>query len=323
MIGLPPKVSIIIPIYNAAQYLEKCIFSCIQQTLFDIEIICVNDGSTDDSQIIVDKLSALDYRISSIIKPNGGLSSARNAGIEASTGSIIMFLDSDDYLEKNTCEKLWIEFRECAPDIIGFGTEIFPIMPHASNWMYDRLSAVSNNRYWKFEPRALFMENGAHPFVWRNAFSREFLNKYTLRFDEQIKFGEDSVFQLEAYPHASRICFISDHLYHYRWFREGSMMEKALQNPAKKLDYHIEIIDHISAYWQHNDWFEEYATWFLDWALDFVIPDLNKLQPEEANAYYRKLYDLFTKYQPQKYVYQPMTPARANCWAQIQLSSTK
>ena len=318
MIGKQPKISIIIPVYNAEKYLELCITSCMQQTLYDIEIICVNDGSTDQSQQIIDKYAALDYRILSVKKENGGLSSARNAGIDASCGTIIMFLDSDDYLEHNACERVWSEHSDCAPDIIGFGTSIFPLMPHANDWMYQKLSNVPTKRYWKFEPSVLFVEPGAHPFVWRNAFSRAFLVKNELRFDEQIAFGEDTVFQLEAYPHGSRFAFLSDHLYHYRWYRKGSMMERVVSDSPMKLNHHIEIIDHIAAYWDQNGWLEKYGGWFFDWALDFVIPDLNSLPIKDADEYYKKLHDVLERYQPQRFVYQRLTPSRENCWKHIQ-----
>ena len=100
-----PKISVIIPIYNVEDYLNRCLESVVNQTLFDIEIIGVNDGTKDDSVAVIRKYMALDKRIQLVEKENGGLSSARNAGLEVATGELILFLDSDDYLCKGAFEK--------------------------------------------------------------------------------------------------------------------------------------------------------------------------------------------------------------------------
>ena len=100
-------ISVIIPIYNVEKYLTKCIESVINQTYKNLEIILVNDGSTDNSKEIIDKYSSIDSRIKVINKKNGGLSDARNVGIELAKGEYITFLDSDDWIELNMYEKLY------------------------------------------------------------------------------------------------------------------------------------------------------------------------------------------------------------------------
>ncbi len=132
MSGLPVKVSVIVPVYNVEQYLSACLHSCVNQTLYDIEIICVNDGSTDGSLAILQAFAQRDHRVKIIDKPNGGLSSARNAGIDQANGEMIMFLDSDDYLSLNACERVWTETLEAPTDVIIFGTRIFPNSPRAT-----------------------------------------------------------------------------------------------------------------------------------------------------------------------------------------------
>ena len=97
-----PKVSIIIPVYNAYEYLDKCLSSAINQTLTDIEIICVNDGSVDLSLSVINGYASKDERIVLIDKENGGLSSARNAALDIAKGKYITFLDADDYLDLDT-----------------------------------------------------------------------------------------------------------------------------------------------------------------------------------------------------------------------------
>ncbi len=96
------KVSVIIPVYNVEKYIDRCLISVLDQTWKELEIILVNDGSTDNSGVICDKYAQKDKRIRVIHKTNGGLSSARNTGNNVATGEYIMYLDSDDYISK-TC----------------------------------------------------------------------------------------------------------------------------------------------------------------------------------------------------------------------------
>ena len=100
-----PKISVVIPIYNVEAYLSRCLESVVNQTLLDIEIICVNDGTKDHSVDVVKKYKDIDDRIQLVEKKNGGLASARNAGMKVATGQMILFLDSDDYLALNACER--------------------------------------------------------------------------------------------------------------------------------------------------------------------------------------------------------------------------
>lgn len=102
-----PKISVIIPVYNTEKYLSKCLESVINQTLKDIEIIVINDGSTDSSQNIIDLYISKDDRIISIIKENGGLSDARNMGIDNSNGNYLAFIDSDDYIDEYMLENMY------------------------------------------------------------------------------------------------------------------------------------------------------------------------------------------------------------------------
>lgn len=134
-----PKFSIIIPVYNVENYLSECLDSVIKQTIMDLEIICVNDGTKDHSREILEEYQKQDARIQIIDKVNGGLSSARNAGLAAATGEYILFLDSDDYLEQSACERILYEILEHHPDIIVFGTHIFPYYPWPTEWHIRRI----------------------------------------------------------------------------------------------------------------------------------------------------------------------------------------
>ena len=103
-----PKISVVIPVYNVADYLSRCLESLRRQTLLDIEIICVNDGSTDNSDEIIREQMKIDSRIQLIDKQNAGVAAARNTGIDAATGDMIVFLDPDDYLTTNIPNDLFV-----------------------------------------------------------------------------------------------------------------------------------------------------------------------------------------------------------------------
>ena len=113
------KVSVIVPVYNVEKYITKCLNSLVKQTLKDIEIIVVNDGSPDNSQAIIDKfVKKYPKKVKSYIKKNGGLSDARNYGIEKATGEYIAFVDSDDYVEHNMYKEMYEKAKEHDFDIV-------------------------------------------------------------------------------------------------------------------------------------------------------------------------------------------------------------
>ena len=293
----PTKVSVIIPVYNVAEYLPFALQSCIEQTLYDVEFICVNDGSTDNSLEILREYEKQDERIIVIDKRNGGVSSARNEGLKIATGRWIMFLDPDDYLSKNACERVWIEGEEGKTDIINFGTEIVPKQPKAPNWHYYALT-VPTKRYYEFTPYVLFGEPSAKPFIWHQAYSKSLLDKSGVMFEESLKLGEDQAFLICLYPHATTFAFIEDKLYNYRFVRNNSAMQVLRKDPAKKLKQHMDVVDKIFAHWQSAGFLEKYPTEILFWALDFVVVDLQKdeLAEEARCAFASKLDAIITSY---------------------------
>ena len=121
-----PLVSVIVPVYNVERYVSACLDSLRAQTVSDIEIICVVDGSLDRSESIIRMHQALDERIRIIVKANGGLSSARNAGIRAANGEYLLFVDSDDYLSKNACSVILGAFERTGAEVVTFGSQFVP-----------------------------------------------------------------------------------------------------------------------------------------------------------------------------------------------------
>ena len=296
MSGLDVKISVIIPVYNVEDYLSVCLSSCINQTLTDVEFICVNDGSTDDSLKILKEFAQQDYRIRIIDKPNGGVSAARNAGLRAARGEYIMFLDSDDFLAPNACERVWIEKLEAPTDIVVFGTEIFPYdHPRPTDWYY-WVSNTYMHRYWEFSPKVLFDEPSTRPFLWHQAFRKAILDEHHIEFREDVKHGEDMVFLLQVYPHAKYFCFLPDKLYHYRWHREGSLMWLFAGDYDERLRKHIAFVDIICKYWQEQGWLEKYGKEYLQWLLEFLVVDIRDEQTKHAPEHLKAVANLIDSY---------------------------
>ena len=285
------KVSIIVPVYNVEPYLKECLASCVHQTLKEIEIICINDGSTDRSLEILKEYQKSDHRIRIIDKPNGGLSSARNAGIRAAHGEWLVFLDSDDILAENACERILRERAEGPTDIVVFGATAFSDDAGPNSGLKKELT-VCPNRFSGFRPEILFKTNGSIPYVWRQSFRRKFLLDNNLLFDEEIPFGEDAVFQLEAFPCANNFSYIPDVLYQYRWSRPGSLMATFRKDRAAKLEQHLLMIEHVCRFWKEKGWFSLYGAEFTRWVIDFIVPDTQRPDVHNGILCLKKLYHI-------------------------------
>ena len=295
MSGLPAKVSLIVPVYNVENYLAKCLDSCVAQTLLDIEIICVNDGSTDTSPDILRRFSVADPRIQVIDQPNKGLAAARNTGLHAAHGDWIMFLDSDDYLSTNACERVWMESQYEPTDIVIYGSSIFPEYPQASNW-YRSVLYTSTQRFYQFQPYILFDMPGGKPFVWRQAYSSKLLKLLSVEFHEESRYGEDLLFQFEVLPFASNFSVIADRLYNYRWYREGSLMHQVNQDLDHKISQHINMVATITKYWSDEGLLDDYGVEYFGWLLEFMVPSLHQFKLKRRGNHARKLKDIIDRF---------------------------
>ncbi len=221
------KVSVIIPIYNVEEYLEECLVSAINQTLKEIEIVCVNDGTPDNSMDIVKKYQD-DERIVVVNKENGGLSSARNAGLAVAKGEYVYFLDSDDYILQECLENLYVDAKKNDLDIIYFDAESF-----YESKKLEREQAFYSNYYIR-EPKYEDVVSGIEIFekwVEDNAFRtsvclqlirRDFLIENNISFCEGI-IHEDNLYSLECIVEAKKVKHVAKQ-YFMRRLREGSIM---------------------------------------------------------------------------------------------------
>lgn len=218
------KISVIIPVYKVEKYLRQCMDSVVNQTYANLEIIAIDDGSPDRCGAICDEYAAGDPRIQVIHKSNGGLSAARNDALAIATGDWILFVDSDDWLELDLCEKALSAARSNDADILIYdlfrentntGTERICAFP--KGFVTDDRAIISGmqlsalNRY--YTPISTAWSQG---FPWDKLFRAELILKNGLRFATNVKANEDVIFALHAFQFANRIGYIPEPLYHYR-----------------------------------------------------------------------------------------------------------
>lgn len=226
-------VSIIIPIYKVSAYLDACVKSACEQTYTNLEIILVDDGSPDDCAIKCDYWEEVDYRIKVIHKPNGGLSDARNAGLDIASGKYIYFLDGDDTVKPNLIETA-LKHMETGADMVAFNWDrVYPngdvkALYHPTLGDFDLTDKATRQDF--IVQQLLTCKIGWE--AWSRMYSRDLIERYQLRFaDNRRIFAEDLYFCLCYCAHAKRIISIPDRLYCYS-IREDSIMGR----DSKKLN---------------------------------------------------------------------------------------
>lgn len=224
-------ISVIVPIYNIKQYISECIESIINQTYKDMEIILVDDGSTDGSGLICDAYAKKDDRIKVIHKKNEGLVRARKTGLENATGDYVAYVDGDDWIEHDMIAKLYDALTENKVDIAMCGRfenigDIQKPMYHGiSEGRYDK-QALLDNVYPKMIVNGEFFEWGIFPGVWDKLFRRECLEKYQMTVDDRLTMGEDAACTYPCILNADSIYIVHECLYHYRQ-SQTSMVKKS------------------------------------------------------------------------------------------------
>jgi len=211
------KISIIIPVYNVKDYIRKCLDSVVNQTYKNIEILLINDGSTDNSGKICDEYALKDSRVKVFHKNNGGVSSAKNTGLKHITGKYIGFVDSDDWIEPNMYEVLYkaIKDKNVSVSVINYSkdTDAESIPMINKERIQSSVLTPENMIVYAFK-RDYYM--GFCAYLWNKLFSSEIIINNGLLFDEHINYGEDVLFYTNAVM--SKNClgvYTEEPLYHY------------------------------------------------------------------------------------------------------------
>lgn len=256
------KVSVIVPVYNAEKYLARCIESIISQSYNNLEIILVNDGSTDNSLLLCEGYSKKDSRIKLITQENKGAGLARNKGLQNATGKYALFVDSDDYLHNTAIEKCVYVKSQTNADLVMFGrfnqTAQGEITP----------KEVPNDKvYFKGEElddilAGLFTyQSGIGISCWGKMFNLDIINSNQIRFySERQLLSEDAFFILQLFAHLGSVAIISESLYYYcqnenslsRKYKKGRLhlcnafLEKAV-NLCKEQGYSKAVLQNVKA----------------------------------------------------------------------------
>ena len=221
-------ISIIVPVYNAEKYIEKCIDSIIGQTYKNIEIILIDDGSTDSSGIICDKYLKKDARIKVLHINNSGVSNARNIGLDKATGEWIVFVDSDDWIESNFCEKLYAGLiSNPKVDIVCSGYKrIYSYTEEFINCNNKNILYNANQYLLKL----LNVQNG-YGFCHMKMIRRDCIKD--IRFNNKLVVAEDALFNMQILKNVNEVLQIGEGLYNYR-FNENSLVRKYDKNYVTK-----------------------------------------------------------------------------------------
>ena len=225
-------ISIVIPVYKSEKTLGSCLESLMAQTYTDIEMICVIDGSPDRCGEICDEYAGKDSRIKAIKRENGGVSSARNRGMDEAAGEYVMFVDSDDTVEPDYCQKMWEAYEKTGAELVICGFH---------HWYVGRdvVKLPSNpGTYDTKEYGADFLKLYQEGFLnmpWNKLFRKELAG----RFDTSLSLGEDLLFNMDYLRRCSRVTVIADALIHYIQEEKGNTLS------SKKRDNKLEIAQRV------------------------------------------------------------------------------
>lgn len=258
-----PLVSVIVPVYNAEKYLKKCIQSIVNQSLNNIEIIIIDDGSIDNSKDIIKSFEEKDIRIKVLYQENSGVSSARNNGINNATGKYIGFVDSDDYIDLEMYESMYSKAEEFDADIVVCNVrDVFEDKENISLKLEEGLINIKDIKPKNFLKDKYFSLGSA---VWHKIFKKSFIVENNIKFINYSEVSsEDTIFNLQAMLKAKNIYCIDKPFYNYI-IRENSLTKSNLAK--ENMIYRCKnTVDIINKYCEENnidvDKFVYYMTYF-------------------------------------------------------------
>lgn len=274
-----PTVSVVIPVYNIEEHLRKCLDSVAGQTLREIEIICVDDGSTDSSPEILDEYAQKDVRFHIIHQENTGPGIARNYGIEKATGEYLIFLDSDDWFESDFLEKTVHHARETEADIticraVEFDTNTNLTLP--SEWMLKTNKLPNGLTFSPQEiPHQLFRFTWGWP--WDKLYRRAYLTESGFSYPD-LSNSEDLSFVFLSLASANRISIIDTALVHHRVNRGSSVSNSRERNPEAP----YQAIKLLEKELKQRNLYDYYEQGFLNWAMEFLIWNVASMKEKQV-----------------------------------------
>ena len=283
------KVSVVMPIYNAYDYLRPAMDSVLDQTLREIELLCIDDGSTDNTLEILKEYQQLDERVRIITENNAGPSIARNKGLSRCRGQYVCFLDADDFYEPTLLERLYQLCVKHDLDMAVAGYDNYncrkarfepAILPEHGGVM-DGGAVVSKNEY----PDVIF--STVSSYVWNKMFSREFLLEKEITFPEQIRVFEDVYFVMCALGMATKIAKVDEILVHHRIY-------SAQQKNKLFKKYYMQVpslYEGVKGFLMHNGVYAPLSTSFMNYSTSRCYKVFNLLPKDDKEEFWDALHE--------------------------------
>ena len=284
-----PKVSIIIPAYNAEKVLARCIDSVLAQTFTDFELLVMDDGSKDGTAALCDAYAAKDARVRVVHKENSGVSDTRNQAINLATGEYLQFLDADDWITPEATALFVHAAEEYSADLV-----ISDFYRVVDGWTARKGSIDEEGVLSREEFAACMAKSPADYYygvIWNKFFRRDLVEKYKLRMDEKLRWCEDFIFNLEYILHTERIFVLRAPTYYYVK-TEGSLVQQGLEI-GKIVNMKMNVIEHYTAFYKKVFSEEEYLAhrseiygFLIDYSHDDAVipylPGSKRLGEEKA-----------------------------------------
>jgi len=271
-----PAISIIIPAYNIGHYIGRCLDSCIFQSFKDLEIIIINDGSTDATAEIIEKYALLDTRINYIHKENEGVNYARKDGIEKSKGEFLFFLDADDTIPQHAIQTLYDNAVISGADIVAGNVAITEVNGSSHIRNYDNFQSGTAVKFLEF-----ILKNNLH-YLWGKLIRRTIYNDYEIRFEKRLVIGEDQVQLYQICIFANYVWTVNKVVYHY--MKQISSATQSADN--KKFAFNQEIyamnIRELQERFNYNKYIHQQLNLRIIFALIISVGKYGKRQHEKG-----------------------------------------
>lgn len=280
-------VSVIIPSYNSEKFIHKCLESVLRQTISDIEIICVDDGSNDCSLKILRQYDANYSQLKVYNQKNKGAATARNLGLSYAKGKYVLFLDSDDYFEPDLIEQSVAKAEKFNADIVIFKAEVFDDVTGKTSTLNDRISKLPEYQQkvfsYKDMPDDIF--NSFLTVPWNKLYCKSFLDEHGFKF-QNIKRTNDLLFVYQTLVAAKRIILLNMVLVHYRTGITKNLQSGNVETP---LDFYKALIA-LKEYLDEENLFDTVAKSYYKLILDIVFYNLNSITSDKK---FKELIEFF------------------------------
>ena len=287
-----PKVSVIVPVFNSEDLLGNCLESIENQSLKDIEIICVDDGSSDGSFDILKQFASKDSRFKIYQQENSGAGSARNKGIEESCGEYILFVDSDDYIESETCEMLYEQANRLDCDLILFNS-----MRHFSNDRNLSLIHFKKNDEINYQIRVFDYEyfrdrifDGEYGVIWNKLYKSSFIRDNNITFPKH-KIYNDVEFHIKTTLLAKKISYVDGTFYHYNRSGHASLQTSFVKtsNAMVFFDVLYGLVDFLV----EVDMFDEFRKEFVNFTIFELRNKLKSIDEDSKQEFFEKTKEFY------------------------------